>query len=111
MDRGGAHVSEESAALPIEAPGAGLASMRIGLEFGGAADFSATFEHALGKSGGRGATLVALLDRGDLGIHVPHLDGPCWNSVPLFHLVADERPTAQDWMTTSAILEKLERYR
>ncbi len=95
----------------ISAPAAGLASMRIALEFGDAADFSASFQRALAKSGTRGATLVALLDRGDLGIHVPQLDGPCWNSVPLFHLAAGEQPTKGDWATTNAILEKLERYR
>lgn len=102
---------ERAPGPPIEAPVTGLASLRIGVEFGGAQDFAASFERALAKSGGRGATLVALLDRGDLGIHVPRLDGPCWNSVPLFHLVPGEGPTAEDWTTTSGILEKLERYR
>lgn len=102
---------EGDAAARIEAPLTGLASMRIGLEFGGAADFSDSFERALAKSGDRGGTLVALLDRGDLAIHVPHLDGPCWNSVPLFHLMPGGQPTEQDWRTTSGVLEKLERYR
>lgn len=102
---------ERAAGARIEAPTTGLAAMRIGLEFGGAEDFGSSFERALTKSGDRGATLVALLDRGDLGIHVPHLDGPCWNSVPLFHLAPGEQPTAQDWITTGGILEKLERYR
>ncbi len=102
---------EGDAGTHIEAPPTGLARMRIGLEFGGAGDFSASFEQALAKSGDRGATLVALLDRGDLGIHVPHLDGPCWNSVPLFHLMSGEQPTERDWITTGGILEKLERYR
>jgi hypothetical protein len=96
---------------PIEAPVTGLAAMRIGLEFGGAEDFSASFEHALAKSRGRGATLVAVLDRGDIGIHVPGLDGPSWNTVPLFHLAPGDRPATEDWMRTSEILEKLERYR
>lgn len=95
----------------VEPPTAGLAAMRISLEFGDAADFSASFQRALAKSGTRGATLVAVLDRGDLGIHVPQLDGPCWNSVPLFHLAAGEQPSDADWATTNAILEKLERYR
>jgi hypothetical protein len=54
---------------------------------------------------------VAVLDRGDLSIHLPRVDGPCWNSVPLFHLHRGEQPTAEDWATTSGILEKLERYR
>jgi hypothetical protein len=39
------------------------------------------------------------------------VDGPCWNAVPLFHLRRGETPSAQDWATTSGILEKLERYR
>lgn len=96
---------------PIEAPLTGLAAMRIGLEFGGAKDFSASFEHALAKSGAGGATLVAVLDRGDIGIHVPRLDGPSWNTVPLFHLAPGDRPAPEDWTRTSEILEKLERYR
>jgi hypothetical protein len=102
---------DEPVGPTVEPPAAGLAAMRIQVEFGDAADFSASFQRALAKSGTRGATLVALLDRGDLGIHVPELDGPCWNSVPLFHLGAGERPTDGDWARTNAILEKLERYR
>ncbi len=85
--------------------------MRIGVEFGGPDDFADSLERALAKGGDGGATLVAVLDRGDLGIHLPRVDGPCWNSVPLFHLQRGEAPTAEDWATTSAILEKLERYR
>lgn len=95
----------------IEAPATGLAAMRIGVEFGDAADFADSFDAALARSGSLGATLVAVLDRGDLGIHLPREDGPCWNSVPLFHIHRGERPTDQDWATTTAILEKLERYR
>ena len=95
----------------IEVPGSGLASMRIGAEFGNAADFVDSLERALARGGEQGATLVAVLDRGDLGIHLPRVDGPCWNSVPLFHLHRGEQPTAEDWATTSGILEKLERYR
>ena len=102
---------DEPMGPPVQPPAAGLAAMRIAVEFGEAADFSASFQRALEKSGTRGATLVALLDRGDLGIHVPELDGPCWNSVPLFHLIAGEQPTDADWATTNAMLEKLERYR
>ena len=75
------------------------------------ADFADSFERALARGGEQGATLVAVLDRGDLGIHIPRVDGPCWNSVPLFHLHRGEQPTAEDWATTSGILEKLERYR
>ena len=101
----------EAAGPPIEVPATGLAAMRIGVEFGGPDDFSASFEHALAKSGARGATLVAVLDRGDIGIHVPGLDGPSWNTVPLFHLAPGHRPAAEDWKRTSEILEKLERYR
>lgn len=101
----------QPAAQLIEAPVTGLAAIRIGIEFGGAEDFSASFEHALAKSGARGATLVAVLDRGDIGIHVPRLDGPSWNTVPLFHLAPGDRPATEDWARTSEILEKLERYR
>lgn len=102
---------DAEAAGPILAPVTGLAAMRIGLEFGGPEDFAASFEHALAKSGSRGATLVAVLDRGDIGIHVPGLDGPSWNTVPLFHLARGDRPATEDWTRTSQILEKLERYR
>lgn len=92
-------------------PATGLAAMRIGVEFGGPEDFADSLERALAKGGDGGATLVAVLDRGDLGIHLPRVDGPCWNSVPLFHLHRGETPTAEDWAITSSILEKLERYR
>lgn len=95
----------------IEVPASGLAAMRIGVEFGGTADFADSFERALARGGEQGATLVAVLDRGDLSIHLPRIDGPCWNSVPLFHLHRGEQPTPGDWATTSGILEKLERYR
>jgi len=95
----------------MEVPSTGLAAMRIGLEFGGTADFVDSFERALARGGEQGATLVAVLDRGDLSIHLPRVDGPCWNSVPLFHLHRGEQPTPEDWATTSSILEKLERYR
>jgi hypothetical protein len=85
--------------------------MRIGVEFGGMDDFTDSLERALARGGEQGATLVAALDRGDLGIHLPRIDGPCWNSVPLFHLHRGGTPTAEDWAITSGILEKLERYR
>ena len=97
--------------VQLEVPSAGLAAMRIGLEFGTTADFADSFERALARGGEQGATLVAALDRGDLGIHLPRVDGQCWNSVPLFHLRRGEQPTPEDWATTSGILEKLERYR
>jgi hypothetical protein len=92
-------------------PGTGLAAMRIGVEFGDPSDFADGMQRAMARGGVRGATLVAALDRGDMSIHIPRIDGPCWNHVPLFHLHAGEEPTSQDWVTTSGILEKLERYR
>jgi hypothetical protein len=92
-------------------PGSGLAAMRIGVEFGDAEAGAALLASALSRGGERGATLVAVLDRGDLGVHIPSVDGPCWNSVPLFHLHRGESPTEADWAATSGILEKLERYR
>jgi hypothetical protein len=96
---------------PLRPPATGLAAMRISLEFGSPEDFADSLERALARGGDQGATLVAVLDRGDLGIHLPRVDGPCWNSVPLFHLHRGESPTAADWATTSGVLEKLERYR
>lgn len=85
--------------------------MRIGLEFGSVDAFADAFARSLTRGGELGATLVAALDRGDMSIHLPRVDGPCWNSVPLFHLHREESPTREDWATTTAILEKLERYR
>lgn len=95
----------------IRPPGTGLAAMRIGLEFGSVDGFADAFSHSLARGGDLGATLVAALDRGDMSIHLPRVDGPCWNSVPLFHLHRGESPSSDDWATTTAILEKLERYR
>lgn len=95
----------------ITPPTAGLAAARIGVEFGGPDGFAETFERGLARGGELGATLVARLDLGDLSIHLPRVDGPCWNSVPLFHLHRGEQPSAEDWANTSAVLEKLERYR
>ena len=92
-------------------PGTGLAAMRIGIEFGGAEPFAESLTRSLARGGDGGATLVAALDSGDLAIHLPRIDGPSWNAVPLFHLHRGERPTSADWATTSGILEKLERYR
>ena len=100
-----------SDASSIEVPATGLAATRIGQEFGDLADFAASLERALARGGGQGATLVAALDRGDMSIHLPRIDGPCWNSVPLFHLHPSEGPTPDDWATTRGILEKIERYR
>ena len=95
----------------LRPPASGLAAMRISVEFGGPDGFADSLERAMARGGEPGATLVAALDRGDLAIHLPRVDGPCWNSVPLFHLHRGEAPTRDDWATTSAILEKLERYR
>jgi hypothetical protein len=95
----------------ITPPAAGLAAMRIGLEFGSTGEFADSFARALARGGELGATLVADLDSGDMSIHLPRVDGPCWNSVPLFHLHRGEQPGAEDWITTGAVLEKLERSR
>jgi len=95
----------------IRPPATGLAALRIGVEFGDADRFADSFARALARGGELGATLVAALDLGDMSIHLPRVDGPCWNAVPLFHLRRGETPTDADWATTSAILEKLERYR
>jgi hypothetical protein len=92
-------------------PSSGLIAMRIGLEFGSAEDFTSSLERALARGGDRGATVVALLDRGDISIHIPREDGPSWNSVPLVHLHHGQQPDDGDWATANGILEKLERYR
>ncbi len=89
----------------------GLAAARIGIEFGDPEAFGAMLDRSLVRGGKRGATLVAVLDRGDLSIHLPSIDGPCWNSVPLVHLHRGEAPSPADWATANGILEKLERYR
>ncbi len=103
MNDGGA---SRSRVTPI-----GLAATRIGVEFGDAGAFADVLDRSLVRGGERGATLVALLDRGDLSIHLPSVDGPCWNSVPLIHLHAGDTPSAGDWAVANGILEKLERYR
>ena len=61
--------------------------------------------------GERGATMVAILDRGDLALHIPRVDGPSWNAVPLVHLHRGERPSTEDWALANAIVERMERYR
>ena len=96
---------------PMQVPSAGLAAMRIGVEFGGTADFVDSFERALARGGEQGATLVAVLDRGDLATHIPQVDGPSWNTVPLVHLHRGQQPTEEDWAVANAIVERLERYR
>ena len=95
----------------LRPPTTGLAAMRIGVEFGGPDDFADSLQRALARGGEQGVTLVAALDRGDMSIHLPRLDGPSWNCVPLFHLHRGGSPSPEDWATTSGILEKLERYR
>ena len=95
----------------ITVPEAGLLAMRIGLEFGGTETFVDSLVRAVIDGGSGGATVVALLDRGDLSIHIPRRDGPAWNVVLLLHLPPGERPTDEDWASANAILERLERYR
>jgi hypothetical protein len=68
-------------------------------------------ERAVADGGAGGATLVAYLDRGDMGIHIPRRDGPAWNAVPLLHLYPGGSPSDADWARANAILERLERYR
>ena len=97
--------------LPVLPPTAGLIAMRIGQEFGPPEEFAAALDRALVRGGERGATIVALLDRGDLSIHIPREDGPSWNCVPLVHLHRGEQPSDGEWATANAIVERLERYR
>lgn len=96
---------------PVLPPTAGLIAMRIGQEFGPPDEFAASLDRALTRGGARGATIVALLDRGDLSIHIPREDGPSWNSVPLVHLHRGQQPGPEEWATANAIVERLERYR
>jgi hypothetical protein len=95
----------------VDPPGSGLIAMRITAEYGSAEEFSQTLERALTRGGERGATVVALLDRGDLAIHIPREDGPSWNTVPLLHVHRGETPGPESWAEANAVLEKLERYR
>ena len=95
---------------PVVPPITGLIAMRIGLEFGPPEEFARSLDRALARGGERGATVVAVLDSGELGIHIPR-EGPSWNAVPLVHLRRGAQPTADDWATANAVLEKLERYR
>ncbi len=95
----------------VEPPAAGLIAMRITTEYGSADGFAQTVERALARGGDRGATIVAVLDRGDLAIHIPREDGPSWNTVPLVHVHRGRPLRAEDWAAANAVLEKLERYR
>lgn len=95
----------------IDPPVAGLIAMRINAEYGSPDGFSETLERALTRGGDRGATVVAVLDRGDLAIHIPREDGPSWNTVPLVHVHRGEQPGPEAWAAANAVIEKLERYR
>lgn len=95
----------------LQPPTSGLIAMRITAEYGSAEGFAETLERALARGGERGATIVAVLDRGDLAIHIPREDGPSWNTVPLVHLHRGSSPGPEAWATANAVLEKLERYR
>lgn len=97
--------------MGLTPPTSGLIAMRIGQEFGPPGEFARSLERALERGGERGATLVALLDRGDLATHIPHVDGPSWNTVPLVHLHRGRQPSAEEWAVANAIVERLERYR
>lgn len=97
--------------MALMPPTSGLIAMRIGQEFGAPEEFASSLERALERGGERGATIVAVLDRGDLATHIPHVDGPSWNTVPLVHLHRGQQPSAEDWALANAIVERLERYR
>ncbi|HEX6140834.1 MAG TPA: hypothetical protein VF013_10325 [Candidatus Limnocylindria bacterium] len=95
----------------VTLPTSGLIAMRLATEFGSADDFAEGLQRALARGGERGATIVAALDRGDIGVHIPREDGPSWNTVPMVHLHRGRQPDAREWAIANAILEKLERYR
>jgi hypothetical protein len=97
--------------MALMPPTSGLIAMRIGQEFGPPEEFASSLARALERGGERGATIVAVLDRGDLATHIPHVDGPSWNTVPLVHLRRGQQPSAEDWALANAIVERMERYR
>jgi hypothetical protein len=97
--------------MDLTPPTVGLIAMRIGREFGAPDEFVASLELAVERGGEHGASIVALLDRGDLATHIPQVDGPSWNTVPLLHLHRGQQPTEDDWAVANAIVERLERYR
>ena len=97
--------------MDLTPPTSGLIAMRIGQEFGPPEEFASSLERALARGGERGATMVAILDRGDLAMHIPRVDGPSWNTVPLVHLHRGGQPSAEDWALANAIVERMERYR
>jgi hypothetical protein len=95
----------------LQPPTAGLMAMRLTAEYGSHEEFTRTLQHALARGGERGATIVAALDRGDLAIHIPRVDGPSWNTVPLVHFHRATPPPPGEWALANAVIEKLERYR
>ncbi|MDQ6682365.1 MAG: hypothetical protein M3Y88_03730 [Chloroflexota bacterium] len=95
----------------VRPPQTGIIAARIALEYGSTDDFAQALRSAIGRGRGAGATIIAILDRGDLTIHIPGEDPPAWNAVPLLHVNPDEPPSEADWAVANAILEKLERYR
>lgn len=97
--------------MDLTPPTVGLIAMRIGHEFGAPAEFVESLELAVERGGEHGATIVAMLDRGELATHIPQVDGPSWNTVPLLHLHRGQQPTEEDWAVANAIVERLERYR
>ena len=97
--------------MDLTPPTVGLIAMRIAREFGAPDEFVESLELAVERGGERGASIVALLDRGDLVTHIPQVDGPSWNTVPLLHLHRGQQPTEDDWAMANAIVERLERYR
>ena len=97
--------------MALTPPTSGLIAMRIAQEFGPPEEFERSLERAIERGGERGATIVAVLDLGDLTTHIPHVDGPSWNTVPLVHLHHGQQPTEEDWAVANAVVERLERYR
>ena len=97
--------------MDLTPPTVGLIAMRIAREFGAPDEFVESLELAVERGGERGASIVALLDRGDLVTHIPQVDGPSWNTVPLLHLHRGQQPTEDDWAVANAIVERMERYR
>lgn len=95
----------------IALPTSGLIAMRLAQEFGSADDFTDSLHRALARGGERGASIIAVLDRGEIAIHIPREDGPSWNTVPLVHLHRGRQPASAEWAAANAVLEKLERYR
>ena len=97
--------------MALTPPTAGLIAMRLGQEFGPPEEFEQSLARAVERGGEHGATLVAVLDRGDLATHIPQVDGPSWNTVPLVHFHRGQQPSEEDWAVANAIVERLERYR